>query len=191
MTRRIELGPILVAAGSLVLLVSLFLDWYGADVSAWDVFEVVDLLLAALAIAALLAVVGMFAPDIGYVERRWLPALAVVALILVAASVINPPPAATGRDIGTGAWVALGSSLVMLVGAILSLGRISFSVAVEGRETRERVSAVDERQPTTETAAVMASRDAAGASRRGRSRAAATDTDATQRVDAPAGTDEG
>jgi hypothetical protein len=167
MTRRFELGPILVAAGSLLLLVSLFLDWYGAAVSAWDAFEVVDLLLAALAVAALVAVVGTIAPDAGIIDRRWLPALVAAALVLVAASIINPPPAAAGRDADTGAWVAFGAAVAMLIGAILSVGRVSFSMAVEGRETRQRVSAVDERQPTTETAAVMTSR-------RGRSRAAPT-----------------
>lgn len=165
MTRRFELGPILVAAGSLLLLVSLFLDWYGAGISAWDAFEIVDLLLAALALAALVAVVGTFAPDVGYVDRRWLPPLVAAVVILVAAAIINPPPAAAGRDTGTGIWVAFGAAIAMLVGAILSVGRVSFSVAVEGRETRQRVPAVDERQPTTETAAVMSSR-------RGRSRAA-------------------
>jgi hypothetical protein len=182
MTRRFELGPLLVAAGALVLLVSLFLDWYGAAVSAWDAFEVVDLLIAALAIAALVAVVGTFAPDLGYLDRRWLPGLVAAAVILVAASIINPPPAATGRDIGTGAWLALAASLGMLIGAILSVGRVSFSVAVEGRETRQRVSAVDERQPTTETAAVMASR---GGSRR------SSAPGATRPSDDPAGAEEG
>ena len=49
MTRRIEAGPVLVGLGALVLLVSLFLDWYEPDVTAWEAFEVLDLLLAALA----------------------------------------------------------------------------------------------------------------------------------------------
>jgi hypothetical protein len=158
MTRRFEIGPILVAAGSLLLLVSLFLDWYAPSLSAWDVFEVVDLLLAALAIAALVLVAGMLAGGAEIADRRWLPVLAGIALVLVVASIIQPPPAAAGRDVDTGAWVAFGATLGMLVGAVLSLGKVSFSVAVEGREVRQRVSAVDRRQPTTETAAVMARR---------------------------------
>ena len=42
MTRRFELGPILAAAAALLLLVSLFLDWYGG-LTAWEVFEIVPL----------------------------------------------------------------------------------------------------------------------------------------------------
>src|SRR5919199_326437 len=117
MTRRFELGPILVAA----------------------------------ALSAL-------APDTVPADRRWLPWIVAAAVIVVAVSIINPPPAAAGRDVDTGAWVAFGASLGMVVGAVLSLSRVSFSVAVEGRETRQRVAAVDERQPTTETAAVMETR---------------------------------
>ena len=49
MTRRIEAGPVLVGLGAVVLLISLFLDWYQPGVTAWDAFEVLDLLLAALA----------------------------------------------------------------------------------------------------------------------------------------------
>ena len=72
MTRRFEVGPILVALGAIVLLVSLFLDWYGR-LTAWDAFEVVEVLLAALAVTALVIAAGLLAPDLEYVERRWLP----------------------------------------------------------------------------------------------------------------------
>ena len=157
MTRRFELGPILVAVASLVLLVSLFLDWYGGR-AAWDAFELVDVLLAALAVAALAGVVGTLAPDAAYVHRRWLPALAAAATILVAVSVLDPPPAARRLAADTGAWVALGAAIAMLVGAILSLGRVSVSVAVEERDAPERVAAVDHRQPTTESAPVVSAR---------------------------------
>ena len=166
MTRRFELGPILVVAAALLLLVSLFLDWYGG-LTAWDVFEVVDILLAAVALAALAAALSALVPELP-ADRRWLPWLVAAAVVLVAVSIINKPPAATGRDLDTGAWVAFGAALGMVAGSILSLSRVSFSVAVEGRELRQRVSAVDERQPTTETAAVMTER-----TRRGRGRGAA------------------
>jgi len=46
--------------------------------------------------------------------------------------------------------------LVMLTGTVLSLGRVSFSFAIEGREPRQRVSAVDHRPPTTEAGAPVA-----------------------------------
>jgi hypothetical protein len=41
----------------------------------------------------------------------------------------------------------------MLLGALLSLTKVHFAVAVEGRDRRRRVSAVDHRPPPTETGA--------------------------------------
>ena len=43
MTRRIEAGPVLVGLGALVVLVSVFLDWYQPNVTAWEAFEALDL----------------------------------------------------------------------------------------------------------------------------------------------------
>jgi hypothetical protein len=154
MSRRFEVGPILVALGALVLLVSLFLDWYGA-LTAWDAFEVVEVLLGSLAVAALVIAVGQLLPDLEYVERRWLPIVVLAVAVLVVAEIIDPPPAAGGEDPATGAWLAFGSALVMILGTILTFGRLRFAVSVEGREVeRERVAVVDHRQDTTETAAV-------------------------------------
>jgi hypothetical protein len=153
MTRRFEIGPILAAAGALVLLVSLFLDWYGS-VTAWGAFEIADILLAVLAVGALIAAAGILAPELSYVEGRWLPALAVAAIVLVVTELISPPGVLAQADLQTGAWLALAAALVMLVGALLSIGKVSFSVAIEGRETKRRVPAVDHRQDTTEGAAI-------------------------------------
>jgi hypothetical protein len=154
MNRRFEMGPLLVALGALLLLVSLFLDWYG-PLSAWDAFEVVDVLLAALAVLSLVGALGTWLPDVAYVERRWLPGIVLAVVVLVAAEIIDPPPAAADLSPDTGAWIALGAAAIMLVGAVLTLGRVSVSVAVEEREFRHRVSAVDERQQTTDSAAVV------------------------------------
>jgi hypothetical protein len=155
MSRRFEVGPILVALGALVLLVSLFLDWYGS-LTAWQAFEVVEVLLGSLAVAALVIAVGQLMPDLEYIERRRLPVVVLAVAVLVAAEIINPPPAAGGQDPASGAWIAFGAAVLMLIGTVLTFGRVSFAVAVEGRETRERVAVVDHRQDTTETAAVSA-----------------------------------
>jgi hypothetical protein len=151
--RRFEVGPILVALAAIVLLVSLFLDWYG-PLTAWEAFEVVEVLLGALAVMALVIAVGQLAPDLDYVERRWLPAVVLAIALLVAAEMVDPPPAAGGEDLGAGAWLAFGAAVVMFFGAVLTFGRVRFAVSVEGRQTRERVPVVDHRQDTTETAAV-------------------------------------
>jgi hypothetical protein len=152
--RRFEIGPLLVAVAALVLLVSLFLEWY-ADQTAWDAFEVADVMLAMFSVLALVAAAGLIAPELAYLERGILPAVAIAATVLVAAQLLSPPPGVAGADPEAGAWVAFAASLVMLAGTVLSFGRVSFSVAVEGREPRQRVAAVDHRPPTTETGPIV------------------------------------
>ena len=156
--RRIDIGPLIVAVGSLVLLVSLFLDWYG-DQTAWGAFELADVLMAALAVAALVAAAGQIAPELAYLDRRWLLGLVLALTVLVVAEILSPPPAVGGADPQTGAWIAFASVLVMLTGTVLSMGRVSFSFAIEGREPRHRVAAVDHRPPTTEAGAPVEARD--------------------------------
>src|SRR3954447_25970330 len=155
MTRRLDIGPLLVALGAIALLVSLFLDWYG-DRTAWDAFELTDVLLAALALAALVTAAGMLVPEAAFVDRRLLPWLGGALAFLFTPQLLTPPPAAGGADPQPGAWIAFAGAMVMLAGAVVSLGRVSFSVAIEGRDTRRRVAAVDNRQPTTESGAVVA-----------------------------------
>jgi hypothetical protein len=158
MTRRFEVGPILVALGAILLLVSLFLDWYG-PLNAWEAFEVVEILLAVLAIAALVVALGQLVPEIGWGERRWLPAIVVAVAVLVAAELVDPPPAAGSEALEQGAWLAFAAALVMLSGTLLTVGRISFAVAIEGREARQHVAVLDHRQDTTETAAIEPSEE--------------------------------
>ena len=155
MTRRFDIGPVLLALGAVLLLVSLFLDWYG-PLTAWNAFEVTDVLLAALAVAALVAAVGLLAPELEYVEQRFLPWIAGATFVLVAAELLDPPPAAGDEALGTGAWLALGSAVAMVVGIVLSLGRVSLNVAVEGRDRRVRVETVDHQGPPTETGTPVA-----------------------------------
>jgi hypothetical protein len=150
--RRFDIGPLIVAVGGLVLLVSLFLDWYAGE-TAWGAFEVADVLLAALALASLLAAVGMIAEEAAVIDRRLLPALVLASTVLVIAEILSPPPVVGGADPQTGAWIAFAATLVMVTGTVLSLGRVSFSFAIEGREPRRRVAAVDHRPPTTEAGA--------------------------------------
>jgi hypothetical protein len=150
MPRRIEAGPLLVGLGAILLLVSVFLDWYTPQLTAWDAFEVLDLALAVLAVAALVAAVGVLLPDSPLVERHWLPVIAALAALIVGSQILDPPPGVDG-DPDTGAWLALGAALVLCVGTLLSLGRVSFALTFEGRgDARRRVSAVDARtDPTT------------------------------------------
>lgn len=153
MAGRIEVGPVLAAIAAIVLLVSLFLDWYAPALNAWAAFEAWDLVLAALAVAALVAAAGVLVPDVGLLDRRWLMAVAAAALVIVVAEILDPPPAAAGAGRETGAWLAFAAALAMVAGAVLSVGRVSFAVTVEGRDLRRRVAAVDTRADTDEAAA--------------------------------------
>ena len=160
MTRRIEAGPVLVGLGALLVLVSVFLDWYQPNVTAWEAFEVLDLVLVALAVAALVGAIGAIRPDATVIERHWLPAIVAAIAIIVAAQILDPPPTVDG-DPDTGAWLALGAAVVMCIGTLLTLGRVSFALTVEGRDNRRRVSAVDARQddPTTTEGPVVTAKD--------------------------------
>jgi len=149
MTRRIEAGPVLVGLGAVVLLVSIFLDWYEPNVTAWEAFEVLDLALAVLALAALVVAAGALSPDLTLIERRSLPLIVAGIVVIVGSQILDPPHGVDG-DPMSGAWIALGAAAVIAVGTVLTLGRVSFALTVEGRDTRRRVSAVDARtDPTT------------------------------------------
>ena len=62
---RIPIGPLVAAIGAVLLIVSLFLDWY-EDRTGFTVFEVLDLVLVACA----LAMIAQLAGGMGLVNRR-------------------------------------------------------------------------------------------------------------------------
>jgi peptidoglycan/LPS O-acetylase OafA/YrhL len=127
MPERFDGGRLLLAVGAIVVLISLFVDWFEPDLTAWTVFEVEDLVLAAIAIGTLVAVLAEALPSVGLrPPAPWvLPTLGGAAVVLVVASLLNHPPAAVGRPPDTGAWIALAGSLAMALGALLGLGRVS------------------------------------------------------------------
>jgi hypothetical protein len=151
MPRRVDAGATVAAAGGIVLLVSLFLDWYGDDreaFSAWTLFEVIDLLLAAIALLGLSAFVSRAG-----IEPRMPDAplllLGGAAVVLTASQLIDGPPTAFELELQTGAWLALAGSLLMLAGAFMSVARVSFSV--EHREPRPAAPPPPAADPETET----------------------------------------
>ena len=126
------------AAGAVLLLVSLFLDWYGDDgegFSAWTLFEVIDLLLAGIALLAISTFLSR-ARSSRACRRRRSCCSGALALVLTASQLIDEPPAVALSDfeLQTGAWLALAGSALLLAGAFMSVARVSFSV--EHREPR-------------------------------------------------------
>ncbi len=158
MDRKIDAGAVLVAAAAVLLVVSEFLDWFGlagaSGVSAWDVFEVLDLVLLAAAVTVVAAAFGRLDSRVGLVA-------AAVATVVVVSQLIQPPPAAGGADREVGAWLALVASLALLAGAALIAAQIAVTVDVRGRERRRRVATVDKR--TQAPATPVAAPGAAGA----------------------------
>jgi hypothetical protein len=134
--RHVPIGPVIAAIGAILLIVSLFLDWYDG-LTGYTVFEFIDLLLTALAVVTLVALVDAIG-----VTRSGIPpgvplAVAVVALLVVLSQLVNDPPAVAGpdgRDQDLGIWLALAGSALMVAGAVLSTARIA--IAVEPRERR-------------------------------------------------------
>jgi hypothetical protein len=132
---HIPVGPLVAAVGGVLLIVSLGLDWY-ADLSGYNSFEVLDLVLVLLALVTLVvlaAALGLLHTPL----RDGTPlVIGVAALVIVLSQLINPPPAGLNDDIGTGLWLGLAGAALMLAGAILSTARIAISV-----EPRARASA--------------------------------------------------
>ncbi|MCP9489867.1 MAG: hypothetical protein MSC31_08310 [Solirubrobacteraceae bacterium MAG38_C4-C5] len=142
MRHRIDAGSGLVAVGAAVLLVSLFLDWYQPGLNAWSVFEIVDLALAGLAVAAVVGAAGP--PGPGAAMVRWGPLVSLAAFVLVVSQILDlPPDVDGGRE--AGAWLALAATLAMGVGSALAVASISVTVDVKGRDHAPRPAAVDHR----------------------------------------------
>jgi hypothetical protein len=136
--RRLDAGAAVAAVGAVLLLVSLFLDWYGEGdegYTAWTIFEVIDLLLAALALLAILT----FARRSGFDTRlpdAPLLLLGGAALVLTVSQLLDDPPAVAFSELDpqTGAWLALAGAALMLAGAFMSVARVSLAVGVEQRD---------------------------------------------------------
>jgi hypothetical protein len=141
MPRRIDLGDALAALGALLLLVALFLEWFGGA-NAWEAFELLDLVLALMALTVLAAIGGVF----DWLGTRLLAPLGALLLALVAVQLIEPPPLFGEEDLGTGAWLALAGAGLVLLGGALRVASVSVTVSVGGKDARQRVEAVDRRQ---------------------------------------------
>jgi hypothetical protein len=138
---RFDVGSGLVALGAVLLLVSLFVDWFDPSGDAWAVFELTDLVLVGCAICGLVAVVPRYSG-----LARAIPVIAFAALAIVAVQLVDPPPAARGDELDPGAWLALAATAVMAAGATMSAASISVTVDVRGRERRRRSAAIDARE---------------------------------------------
>ena len=136
--RRVRTGEIVAGVAGVVLLASLFLNWYSvtpealsgaadrrfSSVSAWTAFSVVDILLALVALLgialALSQVVGR-GPALPVAIGVITTTLGLAATLLVLYRILNQPGPNDVIGVGLGAWVGLVASLGVFLGAWLSL----------------------------------------------------------------------
>jgi hypothetical protein len=139
---QLAVGPLIAAVGAVLLIVSLFLDWW-EGLTAFTGFEFLDLLMLLLAVVAIASLAG----GLGLVRPAVPPsialAVALFTVFLVLSQIVNDPPAVvgSGRDKDIGIWLALSGSALMVAGAVLGYAHISLAL-----ETRPREGA-DERAP--------------------------------------------
>ena len=121
--RRLTPGEVLVGAGGLVLLVTLFLPWFDDD-SAFDALSVILALLlltALLGIALLAATIVQRSQAHPVAAEVFATAIAVPTTLLVLYRIVNPP--GSDADVRVGALLGLLAVLAVAVGAIIAMRR--------------------------------------------------------------------
>ncbi|UJA21281.1 hypothetical protein HJD18_14390 [Thermoleophilia bacterium SCSIO 60948] len=137
--QRFDGALALSAAGGLALLVSLFLDWYEPGLSAIEVFEITDLLLAGIAIASIAIAIQAMTVEPGYEDPRtdWLAPIGMAATAIVLWEIIDNPPAVAGNPVAAGAWIGFVGAIAIAVGALLWGSRLSLVLTLRPREGGE------------------------------------------------------
>ena len=130
--RRLRVGEWITALSGVVLLVSLFLPWYGNEAlfardptetySAWQSLAVIDVVLALVAAGAVgLAVItaAQRLPAVPLTFNVFLTFAGLLAVVLVLIRVIDLPEIAVGRM--PALWLGLAGALGVLVGSLVAL----------------------------------------------------------------------
>ena len=118
MAPRLRWSEALAGLASALLLASLFLPWFGpSDVTAWEAFALIDLLLlgaAALGLFMAFAAAAYTKPDVPITTEALSVVVGVVATLLVIFRLIDPVNGAT-REVGL--YIGLAGALGLLIGA--------------------------------------------------------------------------
>jgi hypothetical protein len=147
--RRLRHGEWIAGVSGVVLLASMFLDWYSLSgpgiwppANAWESFAAVDVFLAIAGlggIALLVAVASQRSPSVGQATGALTVPFAFIAAVLVVVraldppsweSVINSPPVRRHLDLPItreiGLYIGVVATLGVLIGAWRSIGDQSF-----------------------------------------------------------------
>jgi hypothetical protein len=123
--RRLRAGEWLAGFSGLVLLVALFLPWYGDDAGSrtgWESLGALDVVLAVVALSALaIPVVTALqrVPAVPLAHESLTSLVAWLAVLLVLIRVLNMPDWADGREWGL--WVALAATVGVAAGTLLAM----------------------------------------------------------------------
>jgi hypothetical protein len=141
--RRLRAGEWIAGISGLVLLVALFLPWYGgeagspppkgwtayaplengaASLTGWQSLGALDVVLAIVALSALaIPAVTAFhrVPALPLAHQSLTTLFAMLAVLLVLIRVLNMPDWAAGREWGL--WVALASALGVAAGSLIAM----------------------------------------------------------------------
>ena len=129
--RRLRHGEWIAGTAGVVLLVSLFLDWYrggaGEKATGWGSFVATDVVLAIAAVMGIslaVATATQRTPAVPQALSAITVPVAIVAAVLAVIHTISLPDGASGRELGL--WLGLAGTIGVLVGAWRSMGDQSF-----------------------------------------------------------------
>jgi hypothetical protein len=125
--RRLRDGEWVAGAGAVALLAALFLHWYGAgpfEATAWQAFDVLDVVLVLLALVPIALVFTQAtrrSPSIPVALSVFTTIAGGLAALLILYRIINQPGPNDLVDVQLGAWLGLVASLVIAGGGWRSL----------------------------------------------------------------------
>jgi hypothetical protein len=123
--RRLRAGEWIVGVSGLVLLVALFLAWYGDEAgtrTGWQSLGALDVVLAVVALAALAIPVVTAVhrvPAVPLAHQSLVTLAGLLALLLILIRVLNMPDWAVEREWGL--WLGLAATVGIVAGALLAM----------------------------------------------------------------------
>jgi uncharacterized membrane protein len=125
--RRLRDGEWIAGAGGVALLAAMFLHWYGAgpfEVTAWQAFDVLDVVLALLALVPLGLVVTQAtrsSPSIPVAFSVFTMLAGALAALLILYRIVNQPGPNDLVEVQAGAWLGFVAAGVIAAGGWRSL----------------------------------------------------------------------
>jgi hypothetical protein len=124
--RRLRAGEWIAALSGVVLLVSLFLPWYGAgpdgDASGWEALAAVDIalaLVAAFGVSLLVITASQRVPAVPIALSAIVTLVGLLGVLLVLIRLANTPDGFDGRELGV--WLGLLGAIGIAAGGWISM----------------------------------------------------------------------